>query len=127
MQTESKASAALYMICVAQAASTYIYVLLVDRRLNLPPEVVAMPAEACRTTCTTRVELVLCLHSILNLDLYSQGCVSFIVRPSGSLNKSDALNTSVYIYRWYAVRLSVQPCAPSDCLRVTTNAQRTGQ
>lgn len=35
-----------------------------------------MPAERCRTTCNTRVELALCLHSILNLDLYSQGYAS---------------------------------------------------
>lgn len=74
---ESKASThELYTWSAQHKLHQHIYVLLVHRRLNIPPEVPAMPAEACRTTCTTRVELVLCLHSILNLDLYSQGYVS---------------------------------------------------
>ncbi|KAL3137593.1 hypothetical protein ABBQ38_004874 [Trebouxia sp. C0009 RCD-2024] len=60
-----------------------------------------MLAERCRATCNTRVELALCLHSILNLDLYSQG--------------------------WYAIRLRVQPCAANNDLRITTNAQQAGR
>ncbi|KAL0053468.1 hypothetical protein WJX82_006088 [Trebouxia sp. C0006] len=60
-----------------------------------------MSSQARRATCNTRVELAVLLHSMVNLDLYSQG--------------------------WYAVRVSIEPCAMSTSLNITAQECGTQQ
>ena len=50
-----------------------------------------------------------------------------ILLRSGSVHMPVACIFRFCPHRWYAVRLSVQPCEPSDCLRIISNAQHTGK
>ena len=67
------------------------------------------------------------MRSILNLDLYSQGYVcAFCSTLQGNLCCST-FNNLCFLCRWYALRVTVQPCAVNNILRVTSCTQQSGR